>query len=85
MAEWDRALTGTIAWIECAAQRAGYLRATERLAQPLARIPDGHLAVGALDGVAVVVPAPATVANGNAAVSPDVAPTAACGASAGAW
>lgn len=55
----------------------GYAHATEALSATLARIPDGCIAVGAMDGFTAVVPAPATLAHAKAASRPDVAPTAA--------
>jgi len=59
---------------------AAYGRASDLIRPLLRDIPDGHVAVGALDGVTAVVPAPATLANGNAPVTTTEAATAAFGA-----
>lgn len=80
MSDHTHATEATIRTLECEAQRAAYRRASEIIAKPLERIPDGHVAVSALDGITAVVPAPATLANGNAPVTATEAATAACGA-----
>lgn len=59
---------------------AAYGRVSDLIRPLLRDIPDGHVAVGALDGVTTVIPAPATLANGNAPVTATEAATAACGA-----